>query len=82
MKPQEEIIQRIHNDFMDLRDKPTLNEDDLSALETGLTGLLGLYRIKKTEYLYNLIVEMILFGERHGIDMSASRFLFHKASNA
>jgi len=80
MSLKEEILQQINNDFMNIKDKEVLTDDDISALETGITGLLGMYRTKKEEHIYNMIKDMITFSEEHGVDMSASRLLFWKAS--
>jgi hypothetical protein len=80
MSLKEEILQQINNDFMNIKDKKVLTDDDIGALETGITGLLGIYRIKKEEHVYNMIKEIITFSEERGVDMSASRLLFWNAS--
>lgn len=79
MNLKQEMINRIHNNFIGLKGKQELDNEDLSALETDLTCLLGIYRFSKTEYLYNEIKNMIEFGEEHGIDMMAARILFWQA---
>ena len=72
-----EDIARFKKDFSKLK-KKKLTKQDEDKLTTAITGLLGLFAIRRRKEVGKLIEEMISFGEKRNLAVQGSRVEFDR----